>query len=46
VTLRILKPIETTQLSLKDRGALTAQIRTLIVNELQQRTERAEPEKG
>jgi 1-acyl-sn-glycerol-3-phosphate acyltransferase len=46
VTLRILKPIETTQLSLKDRGALTAQIRTLIVNELQQRTESAETEMG
>jgi 1-acyl-sn-glycerol-3-phosphate acyltransferase len=33
-TLRILKPIETSQLSLKDRGALTDQVRSLIVEEL------------
>jgi 1-acyl-sn-glycerol-3-phosphate acyltransferase len=30
VTLRILKPIETARLSLKDRGALTGQLRELI----------------
>ncbi len=35
VTLRILKPIETRQLTLKDRGAVTAQLRELILNELE-----------
>ena len=35
VTLRILKPIETQQLTLKDRGAVTAQLHTLILNELE-----------
>lgn len=34
VTLRILKPIETNDLSLKDRGALTERVRNLIVQEL------------
>jgi len=34
VTLRILKPIETSQLSLKDRGALSDRIRALILKEL------------
>lgn len=34
VTLRILKPIETMHLGLKDRGALTQQARTLIAHEL------------
>jgi len=34
VTLRILKPIETTQLSLKDRGPLTDRVRALILQEL------------
>jgi 1-acyl-sn-glycerol-3-phosphate acyltransferase len=34
VTLRILKPIETSQLTLKDRGRLTDQLHTLIVEEL------------
>ncbi len=34
VTLRILKPIPTAQLTLKDRGALTEQLRALILNEL------------
>lgn len=34
VTLRILKPIETSQLSLKDRGALTDRVRGLILEEL------------
>jgi len=36
VTLRILQPIETTQYSLKDRGALTERLRNLIANELGQ----------
>ena len=35
VKLRILKPIETHQLSLKDRGALTANLRTLILSEVE-----------
>jgi 1-acyl-sn-glycerol-3-phosphate acyltransferase len=34
VTLRILKPIETTSFTTKDRGAVTDQIRQLIANEL------------
>ncbi len=34
VTLRILKPIETKDLSLKDRGALTERVRDLIVQQL------------
>lgn len=34
VTLRILPPISTAQLNLKDRGALTAQLRAFISNEL------------
>jgi 1-acyl-sn-glycerol-3-phosphate acyltransferase len=34
VTLRILKPIDTAQLTLKDRGRLTEQLRTLILKEL------------
>jgi 1-acyl-sn-glycerol-3-phosphate acyltransferase len=34
VTLRILKPIETAHLSLKDRGTLSAQLRTVILSEL------------
>ena len=34
VTLRILKPIETKQLTLKDRGALTSELRQLIAEEL------------
>lgn len=37
VTLRILEPIETRQLTLKDRGALTEQLRSLVANELEQR---------
>ena len=36
VTLRILKPIETSQLSLKDRGRLTDQVRALILDQLEQ----------
>lgn len=35
VTLRILKPIQTRDLNLKDRGALSHQLRTLILNELE-----------
>jgi 1-acyl-sn-glycerol-3-phosphate acyltransferase len=35
VTLRILKPIDTTQYSLKERGALTERLRNLIANELE-----------
>jgi 1-acyl-sn-glycerol-3-phosphate acyltransferase len=35
VSLRILKPIETTHLSLKDRGMFTEQVRTLIAQELE-----------
>ncbi len=35
VTLRILKPIETRQLTLKDRSVVTAQLHTLILNELE-----------
>jgi 1-acyl-sn-glycerol-3-phosphate acyltransferase len=34
VTLRILKPIETTSFTAKDRGAVTDQLRQLIANEL------------
>jgi 1-acyl-sn-glycerol-3-phosphate acyltransferase len=34
VTLRILKPIQTTQMSLKDRSALTGQLRELIASAL------------
>ena len=34
VTLRILKPIETSQMSLKERGVLTEQVRDLILKEL------------
>lgn len=36
VKLRILPPIDTTELTLKDRGKLTAQVRALIANELDQ----------
>ena len=43
VTLRILKPIPTAQLTLKDRGALTQQLRALIQNELEAKTEPSEP---
>jgi 1-acyl-sn-glycerol-3-phosphate acyltransferase len=39
VTLRILKPIETAQLSLKDRGALTEQLRAAISGELNDQSE-------
>ena len=35
VTLRILKPIDTHQLTLKDRGALTDKLRELILSELE-----------
>ena len=35
VTLRILAPIETAQMTLKDRGAVTDRLRQLIANELQ-----------
>lgn len=35
VTLRLLKPIETKDLTLKDRGALTERVRDLIVQELE-----------
>ena len=35
VTLRILKPIDTHQLALKDRGALTDKLRGLILSELE-----------
>ncbi len=34
VTLRILKPIQTTQMTLKDRGRLTEELRSLIADEL------------
>ncbi len=34
VTLRILKPIETAQLTLKDRGALTGKLHDLILQEI------------
>lgn len=36
VTLRILKPIATSQLMLKDRGSLTEELRKLILNELEE----------
>jgi 1-acyl-sn-glycerol-3-phosphate acyltransferase len=39
VTLRVLKPIETTHLTIKDRGALTNQLRELISNELRAESE-------
>ena len=35
VVLRLLKPIETTSLSLKDRGVITTELRRVIANELQ-----------
>lgn len=35
VTLRILEPIETAQLTLKDRGALTEHLRNLILHQLE-----------
>lgn len=41
VTLRILKPISTSQLVLKDRAALTEQLRALILRELEADTEPA-----
>jgi 1-acyl-sn-glycerol-3-phosphate acyltransferase len=41
VTLRILKPIETRDLILKDRGALTERIRDLITQELELRDVKA-----
>jgi 1-acyl-sn-glycerol-3-phosphate acyltransferase len=39
VTLRILKPISTAQLTLRERGALTEQLRALLVNQLGETTE-------
>ncbi len=41
VTLRILPPIETKHMSLKDRGLLTDQLRQLILNELSVKNETA-----
>ncbi len=42
VTLRILKPVSTRELNLKDRGTLTEQLRTSILNELEGNVELAE----
>ena len=39
VTLRILKPMETRHLTLKDRGMLTNELRQLIARELEQSDE-------
>ncbi|HMF79581.1 MAG TPA: lysophospholipid acyltransferase family protein [Bryobacteraceae bacterium] len=39
VTLRILKPIETAHLALKDRGTVTEHLRQLILNELEPKSE-------
>jgi 1-acyl-sn-glycerol-3-phosphate acyltransferase len=41
VTLRILEPIETAGLSLKDRGAVTERLRELILHEIESQTARA-----
>lgn len=46
VTLRVLPPIETSQLTLKDRGALTEKLRALILNELEPARESATPRLG
>lgn len=46
VTLRVLPPIETSQLALKDRGALTEKLRALILNELEPARESATPRLG
>lgn len=46
VTLRVLPPIDTTQLTLKGRGALTAQLRAVILNELEPARESAAPGLG
>ncbi len=46
VTLRILKPIATSQLTLKDRGPLTEQLRRLILSELATETEPASAAAG
>ena len=39
VTLRILKPIETSSLTLKDRGIVTEQLRSLIADQIQTRAD-------
>jgi 1-acyl-sn-glycerol-3-phosphate acyltransferase len=41
VTLRVLPPIDTSQMSLKDRGSLTERLRALIRNELEPSSESA-----
>jgi len=46
VTLRVLPPIDTSQLTLKDRGALTEKLRALILNELEPARESAAPRLG
>ncbi len=46
VTLRILPPIDTSQLTLKDRGPLTDHLRELILNELEPARESAAPRLG
>jgi 1-acyl-sn-glycerol-3-phosphate acyltransferase len=43
VTLRILKPIETQGLALKDRGLVTDHIRELILNELESHQPEPQP---
>ena len=46
VTLRVLPPLDTSQLTLKDRGALTEKLRALILNELEPARESAAPRLG
>jgi 1-acyl-sn-glycerol-3-phosphate acyltransferase len=46
VTLRVLPPIDTSRLTLKDRGPLTDQLRALILNELEPARESATPGLG
>jgi 1-acyl-sn-glycerol-3-phosphate acyltransferase len=44
VTLRILPPIDTSQMNLKDRGTLTTHIRELILNELESAGKSGDPQ--
>jgi 1-acyl-sn-glycerol-3-phosphate acyltransferase len=43
VTLRILKPIETTSFTAKDRGAVTDHLRELVLSELNPKSDAAQP---
>lgn len=46
VTLRVLPPIDTSRMTLKDRGALTERLREMIRNELEPSSESAAPRLG